>query len=683
MAFARRTAHGLLGAKTTVNKVRVRIPLAAMAVVTFFGNATALAQFGARTEVAPSIATNSEEDATASESSVAANESPRALTSTAELTLEVPGARPRETGPFGSFTTLTLRGAEANHTAVMFGDVPLGATDGGAFDLSTIPASVLSRIDVWRGGAPAWLGAGAIGGVVQLIPLEREGTHYEASLGIASFGVRTLRASASVVRRDVQEHAAVGITESNGDYPYIDDNGTAFIPTDDVERRRRNAQALEAYALLSTRIAVGPGFLQVLGSAFSRNAGIPGSASTPTELTRRMQARWFGALSYSVGDSASTPRRRRFAATLSATFERMRFTDLLGEIGLGARATDDRTLRLFARTAGEWPFASWLSGIGVLTFSHEGYAPEDALARVSNPSSARELGTGTLELRAHGHIGEVRYELRPSVRAELSHASITDDRSDFVGVVHTTDNVAPSFRVGGILAPTGWLSLSASVSSATRLPTVLEYFGDRGYLTGNPSLLPERSLGGDVGLVTRARSRGVRVQAELRAFYLHTRDQIVYTRTSLFTASPLNLASSNTRGIELAVRSTLGRHLRVVGSATFLDATNGDDRTLPLRSRFQAYGRVEGMTRRLGALSNVRVYVDLTHMGSNFADLANLLVIESRTQLGAGVGVSVLDDRLELAGSIRDIFDARGRDVLGFPLPGRSIAVTLTLRDGA
>lgn len=641
------------------------------------------AQFGARTEVAPSVATNSEEDPTASETSVPATESPRALTNVSELLLEVPGARPRDMGAFGSFSSLSLRGTETAHTTVMFGDVPLATTDGGAFDLSTIPTSVLSRIDVWRGGAPAWLGTGAIGGVLQLVPLERLGTHYDASLGVGSFGLRTLRASASVVRRDVQEHAAVGVTQSDGNFPYVDDNGTAFVSTDDVERRRRNAQALDAYGLLSTRIAIGRGHLQAMAMAFSRNAGVPGPATTPTELTRRMQARWFGALSYSLEDPVGHPRRRRFAATLSLGYERNRFTDLLGEIGVGARATDDRLLRVFGRTSGEWPMASWLSGIGVLTIAHEAYAPSDALARVSNPNSARDVGGGTLELRAHGSMGAVRYELRPSVRVELAHASITDDRSDFVGVVHTSDKIAPVFRVGGVLAPASWLSISASVASATRLPTVLELFGDRGYLTGNAGLLPERSLGGDVGIVARVRTANVRVSGELRAFYNHIRDEIVYTRTSLFTASPMNLASADSRGIELAIRSAFGPHVRLVGSATLLDARAGNDRVLPLRPRFQAYLRPEASTQKLGPLSNVRLYVDLTYVGSNFADLANLVVIDARTQFGVGLSVSVWNDRLELAGSVRDIFDARGRDILGFPLPGRSMALTLTVRDGA
>lgn len=644
---------------------------------------TTHAQFGASATVDPEMAAGSQEDPTASETSVPANESPRALTTTAELLLEVPGVRPREIGSVGSFTSLSLRGAESSHNAVLLGDVPLGTSDGGAFDLSTVPPWLLQRIDVWRGGSPTWLGAGAIGGVVALIPRESRGTHGTASLGMGSFGLYTFRGAASVVRRHWQEQAAVGITQSQGDYAYTDDNGTAFNTRDDVERRRRNAQDTEAYALANARVDVGRGALQAMLWTFSRTAGVPGPATSPTELTRRTQSRWFSALSYTLGGPASDPMRTRFQAMISASYERMRFTDLLGEIGLGARATDDLSFRLFSRVAGEVPIARWLSVTGVGTYTRESYAPEDALARISNPNSLRHVGAAALEARVHGHVGGTRLELRPSARVELAHAVLADSRSDFVGIAHTSTTTAPTFRIAGVVAPLPQLSFSSSFSSATRLPTILELFGDRGYLTGNATLLPEKSYSVDASVVARVSASGARGAFELRAFWLSIRDQIVYTRTSLFTASPLNLASATTRGIETATRWTLGKHVRVVGSLTFLQAMNGADRDLPLRPRVQAYARPELMFQSWGPLDRVRFYVDMTHLGANFADIANLVVIESRTQFGVGASVSFASDRLELAASLRDVFDARGRDVLGFPLPGRSFALTFTVRDGA
>ncbi len=192
---------------------------------------------------------------------------------------------------------------------------------------------------------------------------------------------------------------------------------------------------------------------------------------------------------------------------------------------------------------------------------------------------------------------------------------------------------------------------------------------------------PERSVSAEVGAVARGRAGILRGSAELRAFWLSITDLIVYVRTSQLTAVPQNLASATVLGGELGVRGALGRHVRLAGSVTLLDARGEDDRVLPLRPRVQAYARPELVSPALGPLDAVTLYGDVTHVGGNFVDLANLVALGSRTQLGAGVAVTGLGRRLELALSVRDLLDAGGTDVLGFPLPGRSFAVTLTGRE--
>ncbi len=105
------------------------------------------------------------------------------------LVLEVPGARARRTGAYGAPSLLSIRGAEPRHNVVLLGDVPLDGVDDGGLDLSTIPASLLARIEIWRGGAPTWWSAGTIGGVVRLVPREPRETGGAVSVGVASFGL--------------------------------------------------------------------------------------------------------------------------------------------------------------------------------------------------------------------------------------------------------------------------------------------------------------------------------------------------------------------------------------------------------------------------------------------------------------------------------------------------------------
>ena len=82
----------------------------------------------------------------------------------------------------------------------------------------------------------------------------------------------------------------------------------------------------------------------------------------------------------------------------------------------------------------------------------------------------------------------------------------------------------------------------------------------------------------------------------------------------------------------------------------------------------------------VGPLDVLGAFVDVVHVSETFWDPAYTSAIASRTRVGSGVTVEVWDGRLRLDATVRDVFDQRGFDLLGFPLPGRSLAVDLALR---
>jgi len=222
------------------------------------------------------------------------------------------------------------------------------------------------------------------------------------------------------------------------------------------------------------------------------------------------------------------------------------------------------------------------------------------------------------------------------------------------------------------------IALSASGATATRLPSMLELFGDRGYLQGDTRLSPERSWTADAGAVARGHAGVVRGALELRGFALAVRDLIRYRRTSQFTAVPENVGSATILGAEAGAHGDVGSHFALTASVTWTEARSGDDRVLPFRPRLEAYARPEVGLGPIGAMERVTVFGDVTHVGSNFVDGSNLVVVGARTHFGAGIAVSLWRDAIEASVAVRDIADARGFDMLGFPLPGRSFAAELT-----
>ena len=63
---------------------------------------------------------------------------------------------------------LRIRGAACDQVTVMLDDVPISSPDAGAFDLSLVPLEALVGFEIYRGGTPAWLNDGSVGGVLRL-----------------------------------------------------------------------------------------------------------------------------------------------------------------------------------------------------------------------------------------------------------------------------------------------------------------------------------------------------------------------------------------------------------------------------------------------------------------------------------------------------------------------------------
>src|SRR5262245_23857640 len=83
---------------------------------------------------APRIARSSP-DATAATTSVDLTRRIAPLETAADVLLEVPGARVAESGGYGSFASVSLRGNEPSHTTFWLGSAPLDDPESGAFDV--------------------------------------------------------------------------------------------------------------------------------------------------------------------------------------------------------------------------------------------------------------------------------------------------------------------------------------------------------------------------------------------------------------------------------------------------------------------------------------------------------------------------------------------------------------------
>ena len=175
----------------------------------------------------------------------------------------------------------------------------------------------------------------------------------------------------------------------------------------------------------------------------------------------------------------------------------------------------------------------------------------------------------------------------------------------------------------------------------------------------------------------------LRVSAELTGFLQDVDDKIVFLKTNQADTVATNLGHARIRGLEAGGELALRSGPRLVVTTTMLHTRGPFDRQLPLRPRLRAYGMVE-QSLLLGQpwAERLTLFIELQHEGTSYYDQANIILRPALTRAGCGALFAVLDGRVELSARMADVFDTRGQDYLGFPLPGRSFFFLATLREG-
>ncbi|MFC5440172.1 TonB-dependent receptor plug domain-containing protein [Rhodanobacter ginsenosidimutans] len=115
--------------------------------------------------------------------------------SLADALRQVPGVWVAAQGGPGGLTTISLRGAEANHTLVLVDGIEMNDptnTRGGAFDVNDINIASIQRVEIIRGAQSAIYGSDALAGVIHIITAEPTPTiQQHLSLSAGEHGYRT------------------------------------------------------------------------------------------------------------------------------------------------------------------------------------------------------------------------------------------------------------------------------------------------------------------------------------------------------------------------------------------------------------------------------------------------------------------------------------------------------------
>ncbi len=579
--------------------------------------------------------------------------------SVAELLTTAPGVTIHAAGGPGQPSTLSLRGASADESLVLLDGIPLRGPGGGAIDLSTVPALLLERIVVTRGVLAAQLGAGALGGAVELIPRQpqRERLAGGAQLSLGSFGTANLGGDLSVPLADGAVLAAVQLERTAGDFDYSQ-KLTPDVPSAPFyDFTRSNAGGRRASGLFrfAQRLASSTE-LDLVAQATAGERGLPGPSSAITTRSRALDqgglagARVAGVLGSGLGSAL-------WSARAWGQFDHLelRGVEIIGDCTDGAPDCPRQSERSISGR-GQFEVAAPLGERHWLRATASG--GEELIA--GSPTGSHSRGLGSLA---------VADDLRLSDRASL-HPAV---RVDLVG-----PDLGVSPALGARLRPLGPehpLELRASAGASFRTATLSELYLNQGGVVPNPDLRPEHAISADLGAAWHTGA----LTLSAGAFLSRYSDLILYQQFPPAKAKPFNVGSARIGGIELEALLALPLGLVAEGSYTFLDAVNlrpglQENHHLSYRPPHRLFLR---LARRGDRLEGYAELSATSAMPRNQFDTAYL---PAQRLINLGVGVRTLGP-VWLDLEAKNLLDDRTlEDLFQYPLPGLSITALLRAR---
>lgn len=538
-----------------------------------------------------------------------------------------PGVSIARVGGPGGVTTAFLRGTNSNHTLVLINGLKANAPSTGAFNLASVPASRVERVEIIRGPQSALYGSEAMGGVINIITRSGVGApRLELSVDGGSYGTAHTTADFQGQQGNVQY--SVGI-----DYFNAGNFSSADAGNGNSEQDRFRNTALDA------RVGFHPaegldieGFLTYFDGQ-SRIDGfdfVAGPIDDPDAVqdTREL-----------YGGVALRLQRGSYGGqlTLSSSSQKLGTADPNGFQTAFDLATTVREL--------DWQNNLRINADNTATLGVE-YRHETA-----DSSAVSAFGISGFDEAIDVTGVYVQHRFSANDRLNLTAGARLEDHSRF--------GTQATYRLTAAYNLPQALRLHTSLASGFRAPTLNELFFP-GF--GNAELAPEETTGWDLGI--NGSWLDGRVSADLTWFSNDLDELIEFT----FPAGFVNLGAATSQGFETAVSLLVDPTVRIDAAYTFTDATtDGNEEQLLRRARHQGSVAV-----RFAPAESASLFTELRFKGArnDFGTLGTV-VVPGYVVWNAAARVRLSDD-LQLTGRLDNITDKRYQEVWGFGTAGVS-----------
>ncbi|MFH1378340.1 MAG: TonB-dependent receptor [Planctomycetota bacterium] len=593
------------------------------------------------------------------------------------------GVQVKRYGGLGAFATVAIRGSSANQVGVHIDGIPIGTAGDQTVNIETLPLESFERLDIYRGQSPVSFGAGAIGGIVNLITRDAKAQRRTAvSASYGSFNTARLGATLQNAWDSHSLFLNYGWEKTDGNFPLRTDNGTPLNSDDDYDTVRKNNAHSSHSGLIKYDYGSDAFELTLVEDGYYKTTGLPGLDYDPSLHTSLRTAR-----SITRASVRPTIRSARFSA-IEASGDIMvqdeRYRDENDELGLGSQNISYQTRSGGLKLSGEaiLPYQRVRASVDIRGESSR------SVYHSAGPDSTGPLQSRRLYLAGiedEWLFADETVSLLPAIRFQrIDNRFDSDPFYPYSGATaanaKTHQTVSPSLGLNWRLSDE--LDVKANIGQYYRPPAFYELFGDRGGIVGNGLLEPETSINWDIGLRAAIETGGWfrRATMELAYFGSDADDLILLVQNSQDTARAENISSAWINGIEATVEAHGSDWLTLTGNVTWQDARDSSDiaystgKQLPGRSEWEASARMD-----IQPTPFIRLFGELTYQSGAYWDRQNIVAVDSRAILNAGMTrkLPVFGVETTLTFEVKNITDNRLTDVARYPLPGRSWFITL------
>ncbi len=619
-----------------------------------------------------------------------------------EVLARTVGVNSRSMGGLGAFSSISVRGADPGHTSVSVDGIPLSRIVSVSANLGSFELGSFETVELFRGGVPPHLGGAGVGGAVNMqTALGTVGQEKPilVSSGVGSFGAKHLRMRWLGGKRNSNKasQVSVGYTGADGGFEFFDNRNTRLNFDDDRTTVRGN-NSYDRFDLVA-RARVGA---WTFGSRSSlQSQGLPGSTSDPASKASLTTASELLDFRYDTRGRVAAGSREN--VRVFGSVERQHFDDPESEIGLLEQNSVYLTTSV-GMGAGSQVQLGARNTLSVDLNGRLDWFRDSTASDTQRPSaSGNRQGLRVAmseEVEVVAGTLFVDLGLRADILRTLPSRDVFSQGMSASAAVQRDWYLSPRATVRYRVADD--VALKASGGRYLRIPTLVEMFGDRGFILGNPELRPEVGLTGDLGVVWAPDKKNSfidRIYSEAAVFVSRPENPIVFLTGNGFVSQARNLDGARILGSELVASVRFWKRVTVTGNYSFLDARKrsddlSNDKVLPGRPENRFFMRVDSAFEPRGRL--LVLWADALRVSGNFLDELNSLELPARTLLGCGIKAAVMRD-LTLSLELKNLLNVRSEyvelnpspspdltrtplplsDVHGFPLPGRSIYLNL------